>query len=66
MSRVTKTSANKRRYTLEEAAHMARVIARENGPCKGFPVAQASFVTRWSRDAIRAQLDREDASEVES
>lgn len=62
MSAPTKTSANGRRYTLEQAAQMARSIARDGKPW-GFAVAQASFVTRWSRDAIRAQLDREDASE---
>lgn len=56
-----KVGANGDRYTVEAAARMARRMVRD-GERWGFAVAQAAYVTRWSREAITAQVEREDAA----
>lgn len=46
----------KQKYTLADAADMARDLSRGN--TWEYAIAHASYVTKLSRDAIAARIDR--------
>lgn len=49
----------KPQYTVSDAADMAREFARQKGCTWEWAIAQAAYVTKVSRDAIEARIDRD-------